>query len=103
MRRRSTILLVAAASLAACGHYERLNTTSFTQTPTGFEFRAIADPEHPLDDQAAESWRTNYLENHLEAHHLCPNGYTITERVPTLTDHTAEGDSYDIRYEGACR
>ena len=56
-----------------------------------------------LDDPVAESWRTGFLENYLEEHHLCPNGYTIAERVPTLVDHAAAGDSYDIRYEGACR
>ena len=100
---RKTALVFAAASLAACGHYERLDTTHFSQTPTGFEFRAVANPDHPLDDPTAESWRTNFLENYLEANHLCPNGYTITERVPTLTDHSDAGDSYDIRYEGACR
>jgi hypothetical protein len=100
---RSTITLLLAALLAGCGHYERLNTTSFSRTPAGFEFRAVADPEHPLDDPTAEAWRKNFLENYLEEHHLCPNGYSIAERVPTLTDHGAAGDSYDIRYEGACR
>ena len=100
---RKTLVVLSVGLLAACGHYERLNSTSFSKTPTGFEFRAVANPEHPLDDQTAESWRMNLLENHLEANHLCPNGYYIAERVPTLTDHAADGDSYDIRYEGACR
>jgi hypothetical protein len=98
-----TISVLAVGLLAGCGHYEKLNTTSFSQTATGFEYRSIANPEHPLDDQAAEGWRMNYLENYLEEHHLCPNGYIIDERVPTLTDHTAAGDTYGIRYEGACR
>ncbi len=96
-------LLLAAGLLAGCGHYERLNTTSFNRTASGFEFRAVANPEHPLDDQAAEAWRMNSLGNDLEGNHLCPNGYTISERVPTLVEHSAAGDSYDIRYEGACR
>jgi len=100
---RAKLVLLAGVLLAGCAHYEKLDTTSFTQTPTGFEFRAVANPEHPLDDPTAESWRTNFLENDLEEHHLCPNGYNISERVPTLTDHGAAGDSYDIRYEGACR
>ena len=100
---RKTIVMLAAVLLAGCAHYEKLNTTSFTQTGSGFEFRAVANPEHPLDDPVAESWRTGFLENHLEERHLCPNGYTIAQRVPTLVDHSAAGDSYDIRYEGACR
>jgi hypothetical protein len=100
---RRTVVILAAGLLAGCGHYEKLNTTSFTQTPSGFEFLAVANPEHPLDDPVAESWRTGFLENYLEEHHLCPTGYTIAERVPTLVDHAAAGDSYDIRYEGACK
>jgi hypothetical protein len=100
---RMTVVMLAAAALAGCVDYEKLNTTSFTRTASGFEFRAVADPGHPLDDPAAESWRMNFLENDLEERHLCPDGYDIAERVPTLTEHGAAGDSYDIRYEGACR
>jgi hypothetical protein len=100
---RKTLSILALGLLAGCAHYEKLNTTSFTQTASGFEFRAVANPEHPLDDQAAEGWRMNFLENYLEEKHLCPDGYSIRERVPTLTDRSTDGDSYDIRYEGACR
>jgi hypothetical protein len=100
---RAMILMFAAGLLAGCAHYEKLNTTSFSQTASGFEFLAVANPEHPLDDPVAESWRTGFLENDLEEHHLCPSGYTIRERAPTLVDHSAAGDSYDIRYEGACK
>lgn len=99
---RRTIVLLAML-LAGCAHYEKLNSTSFTQTATGFQFRAVATPEHPLDDPAAETWRMQFLESDLLGNHLCPNGYTITERVPTLTEHSAAGDSYGIRYEGVCR
>jgi hypothetical protein len=98
-----TVPILAVALLVGCAHYEKLNSTSFTEKPSGFEFRAVANPEHPLEDAVAESWRMNFLENYLEEKHLCPNGYAISERVPTLTDHTAAGDSYGIRYEGACR
>jgi hypothetical protein len=100
---RPRFALLTALLLAGCGHYEKLNSTSFSPTASGFEFRAVANPEHPLDDPAAEAWRTGFLENDLEENHLCPNGYSIRERVPTLVDHAAAGDSYDIRYEGACR
>ncbi len=100
---RGTVVVFSALLLAACEHYEALNSTSFTQTPSGFEYRAVANPEHPLDDKVAESWRLSFLENDLVERHLCPDGYTITERVPTLVDHAAAGDSYDIRYEGTCR
>ena len=100
---RKTALMLAVALLAGCAHYEKLNATSFTRTASGFEFRAVANPEHPLDDRVAESWRLSFLENDLEERHLCPNGYNITARVPTLVDHSAAGDSYDVRYEGACR
>ena len=100
---RRTVIVFSAALLAGCAHYEKLNTTSYTQTASGFEFRAVANPEHPLDDKVAESWRLSFLENDLVERHLCPNGYNIAERVPTLTDHAAAGDSFDIRYEGSCR
>jgi hypothetical protein len=95
--------ILTAVLLTGCAHYEKLNSTSFTPTATGFQFRAVANPEHPLDDKVAESWRLGFLENYLEEHHLCPNGYTIADRVPTLGEHAAAGDSYDVRYEGACR
>jgi len=100
---RTKLVALAAVLLTGCAHYEKLDSTSFTQTPTGFEFRAVANPEHPLDDKVAESWRMGFLESDLEERHLCPNGYAIAERVPTLAEHSAAGDSYDIRYEGACR
>jgi hypothetical protein len=100
--RAATAILITVF-LAGCAHYEKLNSTSFTQTATGFQFRAVANPEHPLDDKVAESWRLSFLENYLEERHLCPNGYAIAERVPTLVDHETAGDSYDIRYDGACR
>jgi hypothetical protein len=100
---RWTGAILIAALLAGCAHYDKLNTTSFSQTASGFEFRAAANPEHPLDDKAAEAWRMNLLENYLEEHHLCPNGYNIAERVPTLGEQSAAGNSYDIRYTGSCR
>src|SRR5581483_10054406 len=99
--RRTLTSLAALALLAGCVDYEQLDTTSFTRTATGFEFRAVANPQHKLDDPVAEGWRLGFLEDDLEANHMCSSGYTIAERVPTLTDHSAAGDSYDVRYDGA--
>jgi len=101
--KRTLTSIAALALLAGCVDYEQLNSTSFTGNATGFEFRAVANPQHKLDDPVAESWRLGFLENDLESRHLCPSGYTISQRTPTLTDHSAAGDSYDIRYDGACK
>jgi hypothetical protein len=101
--KRILTSLAALALLAGCVDYDQLNSTSFTRTAAGFEFRAVATPQHKLDDPVAESWRLGFLENDLEARNLCTGGYTIAQRTPTLTDHTAAGDSYDVRYEGACK
>ena len=101
--KQAVTSLAALALLAGCSTYEKLDTTSFTGTAAGFEFRAVANPQHKLEDPTAEAWRLNFLENDLESRNLCPRGYTISQRTPTLTDHSAAGDSYDIRYDGACK
>jgi hypothetical protein len=95
------VLLATGLLLSGCST-DKLHT-SFTTTNSGFEFKGVANAEHPLDDPTAETWRHGLLESYLLENHLCPNGYAITERSPVLVEHTASGDHYDVIYEGHCQ
>jgi hypothetical protein len=94
---------IAALGLLLAGCTTDKLNTSFTTTATGFEFKGVANAAHPLDDPTAEAWRLGYLENYLEGNHLCPTGYTVTQRTPIVVNHTASGDAYDVIYDGHCQ
>jgi hypothetical protein len=94
--------LLAASLLVGCTWYARQTTTTFAVTESGFEYKAIADADHKLDDPNGEAWRRNFLETYLEENHVCPAGYTIWKRNPILRETEPGGDFYDIFYEGRC-
>jgi hypothetical protein len=96
------LCLPAASLLAGCAWYERKTTTSFAPSAKGFEFRALADSDHKLDDPAAEKWRLRFLKTYLKDNNICPAGYTIRKRSPILRQTEPSGDVYDIFYEGRC-
>jgi hypothetical protein len=97
------LCLLAASLLAGCAWYERQTTTTFALTPKGFEYKAIADADHKLDDPAAEKWRLGFLEAYLENGDICPAGYTINKRSPILRQTEPGGEFYDVFYEGRCK
>jgi hypothetical protein len=94
--------LLAASLLVGCAWYERQTTTTFAVIENGFEYKAIADADHKLDDPDAERWRLGFLETYLEENHICPAGYTIRKRSSILRETEPGGDFYDVFYEGRC-
>jgi hypothetical protein len=102
-KNRAVILsLLAVLPLCGCTYYERQTTTTFVTIPNGFEFKAIADSDHKLDDPEAEARRMGFLETYLEENHVCPTGYAIKKRNPILREHDPDGDFYDVFYQGRC-
>jgi hypothetical protein len=53
-------MAVLCLLFAGGAYYQKTTTTSFAQLPDGFEFKAVADANHPLDDPVAES-KSNHL------------------------------------------
>jgi hypothetical protein len=96
------LCLPALSLLAGCAWYERKTTTTFAVIGNGFEYKAIADADHKLDDPAAEKWRLRFLKAYLKDNDLCPTGYTIRKRSPILRQTEPGGEFYDIFYEGRC-
>jgi hypothetical protein len=94
--------LLAASLLTGCAWYARQTTTTFAVTESGFEYKAIADADHRLDDPEGEKWRLGFLESYLEENHICPAGYTIRKRNAILRQTEPGGDFYDVFYEGRC-
>jgi hypothetical protein len=93
------------ASLALAGCVDRTSVSKFEPLASDeFRFEAAANSVlWPVDGPKAEAARMEWLETYLSNNHLCPNGYTITERKPVLVDSRPLGDAHTIYYRGRCK
>jgi hypothetical protein len=90
-------------ALGACSYLHKPESTEFTPTRGGFEFRAIADAAYPEDSPNGEAWRMRWLAQKLAATGVCPNGHDLVSRRPVLLSTGSLGSIYDVYYEGRCR
>lgn len=98
--------LVVAAALAGCTGLDRAELSEFRLTgPQAFEFRATTNQFYTADSTGwAERQRLRWLAGHIEAHAICPRGYTILTRQPMFQYASPLGHPVDvIVYRGLCR
>jgi hypothetical protein len=105
--RRAAWWCVVALGLWACQPSQPPASTRFEVLDGGhFRYTAPADAQRPVADQQAEHARRRWLEQHLAAQKLCPNGYRIDSRValdPNTGFVRQVGiGTYDVVYEGRC-
>ncbi len=104
---RRAACLVAALVVWACQAGSPPAATRFEALDGGrFRFTAPADAARPVADPQAEHARRRWLEQHLAARKLCPDGYRLDSRVALdqntgLVRQVGVG-TYDVVYEGRC-
>jgi hypothetical protein len=101
MRRLWRVLVVLVA--AGCAGKEPPLTQFDHVSKNDFTFEARADLEYPEDDPKAEATRMDWLNKALADRHLCPNGYTITDRTKVAAPEQALGQTHNIAYHGVCK
>jgi hypothetical protein len=104
---RRAACVVVALLVWACQTGGPPASTRFEALEGGrFRYTAPADAARPVADSQAEHARRRWLEQHLAAQKLCPNGYRIDSRV-ALDQNTGfvrqvGVGTYDVVYEGRC-
>jgi hypothetical protein len=68
-----------------------------------FTLEARAAMQNTEDDPKAEATRMDWLNKALADRHLCPNGYTITDRTKVAAPEQALGQTHNIAYHGVCK
>ena len=101
MWRKWSVLMVLAA--AGCAGKEPPLTRFDQVSQKDFTFEARTGLEYPEDDPKAEATRMEWLNKALADRHLCPNGYTITERTKVAAPEQALGQTHNIAYHGVCK
>ena len=100
---RLTLAFAAVLAGSACSLLHKPESTAFTPTRDGFEFRAIAEAAYPENTANGESWRMRWRAQKLVQTGTCPHGYDIVSREPVLRSTGALGGWYDVYYVGRCR
>ena len=98
-----TALAALLLLTGSCALLHKPESTEFTPTRHGYEFRAIADAAYPEDTENGEAWRMRWLAQKLVQTGTCPKGHDIVSRKRSLLSTGWLGSIYDIYYVGRCR
>ena len=91
--------LLTVMFLVGCESADRITATDFKPVAGGFNFRAPAGPQYPVDTPAGEASRMKMLDEWLTSNKVCPNGYVISSRQPVQRTPFV----HDVFYEGRCK
>lgn len=101
---KKLLILAVTVLLAGCSVIAAIDKSATTFEPMtiegapGFKYMGFSDNIYPLDSEAAEQQRMDWLNEWLSDNSYCQGGYKITSRTPVKQTWA----THYIYYQGVC-